>query len=329
MGELADVLECDGPAAGDGFDFVVDPVGVFGMLGKCLKQPHDRGGDGFASGREYRDHLVVDLLLVDRVAIVVLRVQQCRQQIVRLLTRCPPFGDDLVDQQMQIGQCPVEFAVGRQRQPVQRAEGHHHPAVHAAEDGGERVAQPLGTLVHVLAAQQAAGGDAHGDPEGLARAVDGLAGFPALGERVRLLLHDRPVRGYGVHPERGLDGAPLAPVLRPVGRGHAFLAEQALQRLPQRSGDVVVRVEGERAGQMRGSDRVQGLGPQFEAYDVAVVAQLGHEAQRVAQHGPAVAEERHSPPARGGSWSAGAAASVVSVSGFTCSTVISHLPLRC
>ena len=113
-------------------------------------------------------------------AILVLRLQQCRQQIVRLLTGCPAFGDDLVDEEMQIGQRAVELAVGRKRQPVERPGGitirRYMPRKTVAS-----ARQPLGALVHVVAAQQTAGRDAHGDPEGLRGAVDGLAGLPALG----------------------------------------------------------------------------------------------------------------------------------------------------
>jgi len=44
---------------------------------------------------------------------------------------------------MQIGQCPVEFTVGGERQVVERSERDHHPPVHPPEDGGEGDAQPF------------------------------------------------------------------------------------------------------------------------------------------------------------------------------------------
>jgi hypothetical protein len=88
-------------------------------------------------------------------------------------------------------------------------------------------------------------------------------------------------------------------VQRAVGGGDAFLAEQAFQRLPQRPGDDEVRAQRQGSGEGRGGDRVHRLRAELQPYDVAVVAQPGHERQRVTGQPPAVAEGRDTPAGEG------------------------------
>jgi hypothetical protein len=248
------------------------------------------------AGEQQRDHLVAKLLLGHRLAVVVARQHQHREQVttidvgVRL-----PFLDDRVDQAIDPAHAAQIADVAGQRDRVGNDEGIADSSRDLVSDGVERLPYIGNVPVH-LGVEQRLGGDAQGHRHHLGVDVARFAGPPARKHEFGVADHHIAVARDPLRVKRRCRQPPL-PVPELALAGQQALAEDR-PHLPeeQRKLDEVAMVPDQDifrvVGIVEQHDRPAG---QVQRDSIAVVPRpFEVVAQQVATEFEQVAEQRQS-----------------------------------
>lgn len=281
---------------------VGDAVGDLRMAREEPPGPGQRQRGRLVARQQQRDHLVADLPVGHRAAVLVTRLEQRRQEVVAARSTRPVLGHDPGDERVHPRHRAAIAEVSRHGEAVGNREGPADPPGDFLDADVECIGDLRDVGGH-LCVEQDLGHDLEGERGHLQAYVDDGAVPPPRHATRGSLHHDVPVRRQSIMTERGLDEPPLAePGIALVGQEPP--AEDRLHVAPEEPVlDEVVGPGNEHLfDQRRVVDEERGAGAQAKPYDVAVLPRAPlDEPEGVARELREVADQGS---ARGTGWKA-------------------------
>ena len=254
----------------------------------AVEDPGERRRRRLVPGQQQRQHLVPQLLVRHRRAVVVARLDEHRQHVVASGATLGAAPADLGEEDLvDVARDADEPAPRREEPEVDLQEGEQHERCEAAAGHREEAREPLAEPRERRSLRDAEHGPHdHVEREGLHVGVDRkrLPERPPIDRAVRDVAHDRAVRLHPFAVERRHQEPPLREVPRAVEDEERVIAEQPEERAVRLAGAQPIGV-----GREDLADRV-GMAEEDEG-------RVGGKADRedVAEAPGAVLHERNRP----------------------------------